>query len=144
NNQDGKRPASMVVQLYADNVPMPGKSVVLSDANKWTYTWSDLPKYSTAEKEVAYSAHVTSTLVDYTAATTEMTIEMTYVPSSTTISAFATWEDGEEVDGLRPETLTVELYADGAPTGNSQESAGDTGWPGPGGNDPTYKCAPPQ
>ena len=52
---------------------------MLSDANKWTYTWSDLPKYSTAEKEVAYSAHVTSTLVDYTAATTEMTIEMTYV-----------------------------------------------------------------
>lgn len=139
NNQDGKRPASMVVQLYADNVPMPGKSVVLSDANKWTYTWSDLPKYSTAGKEVAYSAHVTSTLVDYTAATTEMTIEMTYVPSSTTISAFATWEDGEDVDGLRPETLTVELYADGEPTGDRQVISVDTGWTVSWSNYPIYK-----
>lgn len=128
NNQDGKRPASMFVQLYADNVPLADKYVLLSEANAWGYTWEGLYKYADGGREVVYTAHVTSTLVDYTAATTGMTIEMTYVPSSTTITAFATWQDGNDVDGLRPETLTVELYADGVATGNRQALSPTNGW----------------
>ncbi len=128
NDQDGKRPASAMVQLYADNVPLEGKVVLLSPANNWTYTWNDLPKYTSSGREVVYSARVSSTLVDYTAKSTGMTIEMTYVPSSTSISAFVTWTDELDADGLRPDYITAQLVADGKPTGDSQVLSATSGW----------------
>lgn len=128
NDRDGKRPASMLVQLYADNVPLAERYVLLSDANGWEYTWGDLYRYADGGREVVYEAHVTSTLVDYTATTTGMTIEMTYVPSSTRITAFVTWEDAGDVDGLRPEKLLLELVADDVPTGDQQVVSASTGW----------------
>lgn len=128
NNQDGKRPASMAVQLYTDNVPLEGKVVLLSNANNWTHTWDDLAKYADGGREVTYSARVSSTLVDYTAESTGMTIEMTYVPSSTSISAFVTWTDENDADGLRPDFITAQLVADGKPTGNSQVLSATSGW----------------
>lgn len=128
NNQDGKRPVSMMVQLYADNVPLEGKVVLLSNANNWTHTWDDLAKYADGGREVTYSARVSSTLVDYTAKSTGMTIEMTYVPSSTSISAFVTWTDENDADGLRPDYVTAQLMADGKPTGNSQVLSATSGW----------------
>lgn len=128
NNQDGKRPASMMVQLYADNVPLEGKVVLLSNANNWTHTWDDLAKYADGGREVTYSARVSSTLVDYTAKSTGMTIEMTYVPSSTSISAFVTWTDENDADGLRPDYVTAQLVANGKPTGNSQVLSATSGW----------------
>lgn len=128
NNQDGKRPASMAVQLYADNVPLEGKVVLLSNANNWAHTWDDLAKYADGGREVTYSARVSSTLVDYTAESTGMTIEMTYVPSSTSISAFVTWTDENDADGLRPDFITAQLVADGKPTGNSQVLSATSGW----------------
>lgn len=128
NDQDGKRPASMMVQLYADNVPLEGKVVLLSNANNWTHTWDDLAKYAEVGREVTYSARVSSTLVDYTAKSTGMTIEMTYVPSSTSISAFVTWADENDADGLRPDYVTAQLVADGKPTGDSQVLSATSGW----------------
>ncbi len=128
NDQDGKRPVSMAVQLYADNVPLEGKVVLLSSANNWTYTWDDLDKYADGGREVVYSARVSSTLVDYTAKSTGMTIEMTYVPSSTSISAFVTWTDEHNADGLRPDYITAQLVADGKPTGDSQVLSATSGW----------------
>lgn len=128
NDQDGKRPASVTVQLYADNVPVRGKYVTLSEANAWSYTWDDLPRYADGGREVVYSARVTSTLVDYAAQSTEMTIELTYVPSSTAISAFVTWMDDRDADGLRPEYVTAELVADGVPTGDTQILTATNGW----------------
>lgn len=128
NDQDGKRPASMMVQLYADNVPLEGKVVLLSNANNWTHTWDDLAKYADGGREVTYSARVSSTLVDYTAKSTGMTIEMTYVPSSTSISAFVTWTDENDADGLRPDFVTAQLVADGKPTGDSQVLSAASGW----------------
>lgn len=128
NNQDGKRPVNMTVQLYADNVPLEGKTVTLSDVNKWTHAWEGLDKYTDGGREVVYSARVTSTLVDYTAKSTGMTIEMTYVPSSTSISAFVTWVDENDADGLRPDYIIAELLANGKPTGNTQMLSATSGW----------------
>ena len=139
NNQDGKRPVNMAVQLYADNVPLEGKTVQLSAANNWTYTWDNLSKYTNGGREVVYSARVTSTLVDYTAKSTGMTIEMTYVPSSTSISAFVTWTDEQDADGLRPDFITAQLVADGKPTGDSQVLSATTGWTVNWNNYPIYK-----
>ena len=41
NNQDGKRPESVLVQLYADGSAV-GDPIRLNADNNWTYTWKDL------------------------------------------------------------------------------------------------------
>ena len=43
NNQDGLRPASVTVQLYANNTALEGKILVLNAANNWMGTFTDLP-----------------------------------------------------------------------------------------------------
>ena len=42
DNQDGKRPQSILVQLYANGQKL-GEPVVLNEGNGWSYGWSDLP-----------------------------------------------------------------------------------------------------
>ena len=49
NNQDGKRPASIKVQLYAGNAERVGE-VELNSENKWTYTWRNLPEKANGQK----------------------------------------------------------------------------------------------
>ena len=74
-NQDNKRPANIVVQLYADRQAVANRYVTLSDANDWTYTWTNLPKYSKDGRAIHYEAYVVSSLVDYTASTSGMSDE---------------------------------------------------------------------
>lgn len=53
NNQDGKRPSSVVVTLYADGVST-GKTLTLNADNKFTGTFTDLDKYADGKK-IAYT-----------------------------------------------------------------------------------------
>ena len=59
NNQDGKRPASVSVQLYSktdsETAATPvGNAVTLNADNSWTYTWNGLARYRNG-KIVSYS-----------------------------------------------------------------------------------------
>lgn len=128
HDQDNKRPANIVVQLYADCTAVPNKYVTLSDANEWTYQWNGLPKYTGSGKLIHYEAYVVSSLTDYTASTAGMTIRLTYVPKSTSISTYVTWDDDGDADGLRPDYLLAELLADGEPTGDVQTISEESRW----------------
>ena len=88
NNADGTRPTSVTVHLYADGVDT-GKSEVLSDANGWTATFSNLDKnqtgtttaitYTVVEDEVeGYTAEVTGDV------TSGFTITNTHIPPTPT------------------------------------------------------------
>ena len=88
NNADGTRPTSVTVHLYADGVDT-GKSEVLSDANGWTATFSNLDKnqagtttaitYTVVEDEVVgYNAEVTGDV------TSGFTITNTHIPPTPT------------------------------------------------------------
>ena len=44
NNQDGKRPESIQVQLKA-NGNNKGEAITLNEENNWKNTWTNLPKY---------------------------------------------------------------------------------------------------
>ncbi|MFR3322911.1 MAG: Cna B-type domain-containing protein [Lachnospiraceae bacterium] len=52
NNKAGVRPASIQVQLYADETPQ-GNPVKLNEENSWKYTWKDLDKYADGT-EISY------------------------------------------------------------------------------------------
>lgn len=119
NNQDGKRPISINVQLYANNQAL-GNSVTLHSENNWKYTWNELNtkingeeiEYSVKEVEVP-DLYIASITTDKDELST--TITNSYIPELTTISGKKIWNDGDNQDGIRPDAVTVNLLEDGNP-----------------------------
>ena len=75
NDKDGLRPASIKVQLLADGEEV-GEPVVLNKANKWTYTWTDLPKYKDGV-EITYTVKEISKIKGYTTSYSDDTFTIT-------------------------------------------------------------------
>jgi predicted metal-binding protein len=119
DNQDGKRPESVSVQLYKDGTAY-GTAVTLNAGNTWTYIWNELPMYRDGGTRVAYTVEEVSKLPDgYTSevngsAAAGYIIKNSYTPETTTISGSKVWDDGGDQDGMRPESITVKLLADGS------------------------------
>ncbi|MCU9534425.1 Cna B-type domain-containing protein [Streptococcus sp. CSL10205-OR2] len=114
NNQDGIRPDSIKVQLYA-NDKKAGDEVTLTAADNWTYTWSDLDEKS-AGQAIVYTVKEVGKVDGYTVTVGEMnqgnvTITNTHTPSTTKVVGKKTWDDADNKDKLRPESITVRLYA---------------------------------
>lgn len=132
-NQDGLRPKTIKVQLYADGQEL-GKVVELSEDNKWTYTFSDLDEKKDG-KAVQYTVKETEVPEGYTQ-TVESTnpgqvvITNSHTPSKTKVQVTKKWDDANNQDGLRPASITVRLYKDGAPTEQTLELSEANQWYG--------------
>ena len=68
NNQDGKRPTDIIVKLYGKAGEAAAEEILkttLNEANNWTFTKTDLPKFKNG---VAYTYYWTeeTQLPDYT------------------------------------------------------------------------------
>ena len=113
NNQDGIRPTSITVQLYADGVAVDGKTATLNADNGWKYTWTELPKYNGSTTPIVYTAKETSVPQGYTESyqnsANKTTITNTYTPEKTEFSVEKVWSDGNNQDGIRPTSITVQL-----------------------------------
>ena len=125
DNQDGKRPDSVEVTLKADGddylvngVPY---TITLKEGSngKWTGTFEDVYKYHNAGTEIIYSVEETSALPEGYAvsisgnAANGFRITNKYTPTTTSITVTKVWDDGNNQDGLRPDSVVVTLYADG-------------------------------
>ena len=111
DNQDGKRPGSIEVTLKADGTAV--DSAVLAEANKWQYTFENLPKYAEGE-EIVYT--VDEVPVDGYKSTTGYVgsvyvITNYYVPETTYAEVEKIWDDNKDAEGVRPTTITVYLLA---------------------------------
>ncbi len=116
-NQDGLRPASIEVQLYANGTAVDGKTLVLNTGNSWTGSFTDLPKYQDEGTEIDYT--VKEILTDEVAAayTTKVTgsaengytITNTHTPETVSVAVEKKWEDENNQDGKRPGSITVNL-----------------------------------
>ncbi|MEB8141094.1 Cna B-type domain-containing protein, partial [Enterococcus faecalis] len=62
--QDGLRPNSVKVQLYA-NGKAEGEAIELSDGNQWSYTWVDLAEKAKGET-IQYTVKEVSDVPGYT------------------------------------------------------------------------------
>ena len=115
NNQDGSRPNEVKVQLYA-NGEKSGNEVTLNAANKWTHTWTGLAEKSN-KKTVQYSVKEVGTVKGYTSSVDgkngNFTVTNTHTPSTTTVSGTKTWKDNDDQDGKRPDSIKVNLLANG-------------------------------
>lgn len=132
-NQDGLRPKTIKVQLYADGQKL-GKEVELSEDNKWSYTFSDLDEKKDG-KTIQYTVKETEVPEGYTQ-TVEATnpgqvvISNTHTPSKTKVQVTKKWDDANNQDGIRPASITVRLYKDGAPTDQTIELSEANKWYG--------------
>lgn len=115
-DQDGLRPSQIQVQLYADGVAS-GSPVTLTAANNWVYTWSDLAEKANG-KTIEYSVKEVDQPSGYTSTTSQVSpgnvlIVNQHTPATTEVKGQKTWDDANNQDGKRPESVTVQLYADG-------------------------------
>ncbi|WP_248686390.1 Cna B-type domain-containing protein [Streptococcus merionis] len=126
NNQDGKRPATITVELLADGTPT-GITAEASEATNWSYTFSNLDRYK-AGQEIVYTVREVVVPDGYTAAVNGMNVTNSHTPEVTEISGQKTWDDNNNQDGIRPETITVHLLANGEETGLSVTTTADKDW----------------
>ncbi|MUV38128.1 Pheromone-processing carboxypeptidase KEX1 [Lentibacillus sp. JNUCC-1] len=113
-NQDGKRPESIDVQLTADGEPV-GEAVTLSKAENWTHTWSELDQYADGE-EIDYSVEELDVPEAYTVTINDknhgnIMITNSYTPEKTEVPVTKTWKDDDNQDGTRSKAITVNLLA---------------------------------
>ena len=115
-DQDGKRPDSLIVKLMKQENGKAAEEVqevILTKDNGWTATVDNLPlnaggkaiKYSWAESEVpeGYEHKGNATVGNVT------TITNTHETAKTSVTVKKVWNDANNQDGLRPEKLTVKL-----------------------------------
>ncbi|WP_247926162.1 Cna B-type domain-containing protein [Streptococcus parasanguinis] len=133
DNQDGLRPKTIKVQLYAGDQKV-GKAVELSADNKWTHTFSNLDEKK-AGQVINYTVKEIDVPEGYTQAVEatnpgQVVVTNTHEPEKTKVEVSKKWEDGDDQDGLRPASIQVQLYKDGLPTDQVLELSAANDWKG--------------
>ena len=123
DNQDGKRPASVKVKILNGDTVVDEQNV--TSANEWKYESKALPKYA-AGQEITYTVSEEA-VPGYTSKVDGYNITNSYTPETTTVSGSKTWEDGDNQDGKRPASITINLLADGQKV-NTQTVGEAEGW----------------
>ncbi len=124
DDQDGKRPESITVNLLADGVKIQSKQVKETDSWKWTF--SNLPKYSEDGKVIEYTISEEA-IEDYTTSINGYDITNTHIPEIVEVSGSKIWEDNYDQDGIRPDSITINLLADGEEVDSKTVTEAD-GW----------------
>ncbi|WP_037567321.1 Cna B-type domain-containing protein [Streptococcus anginosus] len=107
NNQDGKRPKSITVNLLADGEKVASKEVKAAADGAWSTVFTKLPKFK-AGKVIKYS--LTEEVVsEYTSEINDFNITNKYTPKMIDYQVTKTWNDNNNQDGKRPDHITVHL-----------------------------------
>lgn len=117
SNQDGKRPNSITVILNktvgenGEAQKVTDKQVTPDKNGEWKYIFENLPKYENGQ-EITYTI-AEETVANYTTTINGYDIVNTYTPETIDISGQKIWDDVNDKDGLRPDTVTINLLANG-------------------------------
>lgn len=123
NNSDKIRPDNVTVQLVADGNPMNGQTVTLNADNKWSASFTDLPKYANG-RQIAYTVKEISTQGGYSVAITSnetedgtfsYTVTNTHTPTSGEVLISKRDVGGSEIKGA-----TLKLTAENDVTSDGQ------------------------
>ena len=112
DDNDHKRPTSIVVRLYANGEEI--DSIEISESNNWTYSFTELPKFynhgepieytidedpvEEYEKEIEYSNEY------------EANITNTHPKRTVSINIEKIWNDNDDEFGFRPDSIIVDIY----------------------------------
>ena len=132
NNQDGKRPASITVNLLKNGTKVDSKTVTPDASGDWKYSFDGLDKYNADGTEITYT--VSEDAVDsYTVTVTGTDIKNSYTPEITSVTVTKAWV------GPKTNSVTVHLLADGTDTGKTVTLDEAGNWTGTFSNLPKYK-----
>ena len=115
SNQDGKRPASIAVDIYADGQKLANKTLTVTGGStdaEWTAQATDLPIFDASGKKITYTIGEDQ-VEGYEAPVVDqdnLTITNSRTPEKISMKASKKWEDGENQDGKRPANVVVKLY----------------------------------
>jgi len=126
-NRDGKRPESIKVQLLANGIEQ-GEPVELTSEGGWKYTFDNLEAFDNDGNLIKYSLKEFA-VESYESSMTETTLESenaklnglleniditnTHEPEKIEFTITKTWDDADNKDGIRPESIEVTILADG-------------------------------
>ena len=136
SNRDGVRLSEVTIVLNADGTPLEGEQYTktVSAATDWKYSWTGLPKYRDGGKEIVYSVTEELSEADAKLYTpnpvvdgNKLNIKNTHTPSKISINGTKAWDDADDQDGKRPETVTINLLANGTKV-ESTTATKDGGW----------------
>ncbi len=95
----GKVGSTTVVQPFA---------VTITSANNWTKTVSGLAQKH-AGQTITYSIQSENAVSGYTPSISGLTVTNTHTPATTSITLTKNWSDGNNQDGIRPSSVTVNV-----------------------------------
>lgn len=116
NNQDGKRPTSITVNVKRGEKVVATKEVK-GTGNTWSYEFEKLPKYVDG-KAALYTVEEAKTPDGYTVTIDGTKITNSYKPQVMNLNVEKIWDDANNQDGKRPDSITVLLIKNGQPTDN--------------------------
>ncbi len=120
DNQDGIRPSSVQVQLYktvGGQKNKVGDEITLQQSNGWKYTWEELDAKENGEL-IIYTVEEVEVPAGYTERYStenfnqadEITITNSYTPQKVNKKVRKEWNDFDDQDVIRPESIEVQLY----------------------------------
>ena len=121
DDQDGKRPDSIKVNLLANGKVVQSKTVKASD--NWKYSFTNLPEFENGKK-ISYTV-TEDAVAGYTSTVDGYNVTNNHTPATVKVSGAKTWNDNNNQDGIRPSSITVNLLANGQQVASKKVSASD-------------------
>ena len=121
DDQDGKRPDSIKVNLLANGKVVQSKTVKASD--NWKYSFTNLPEFENGKK-ITYTV-TEDAVAGYTSTVDGYNVTNNHTPATVKVSGAKTWNDNNNQDGIRPSSITVNLLANGQQVASKKVSASD-------------------
>ena len=112
DDQDGKRPSKITVNLLANGVKVASKEVKADVAGTWAYHFDNLDVVDDAGNVIVYTVSE-EPVAGYETSVEGTNITNSRTPEVTEVAVKKVWDDKENKDGLRPDKVTVRLLADG-------------------------------
>ena len=122
-NQDGKRPQTVTINLYAD-----GEFVKTETISGTNYTFEKLPTYNENGEKIVYT--VTENAVnEYTTTYSGDTLTITnkHIPELTSVTIKKEWDDNQNQDGKRTDSVNVSVM-NGATSVANETLSNDNSW----------------
>ena len=126
NNQDGKRPKEITINLLKNGQQVATKKVTEADGWKWSF--ENLDKYENGQV-ITYTI-VEEKVEGYTATVKDFNVTNSYTPGKTSIQVTKAWDDANDQDGVRPTSVTIKLLADGKETDKKLVLSKENNWTG--------------
>lgn len=130
NDQDGKRPDQIVINLLKNGVKFKSKTVKKSEEGRWLkWKFEGLDKYENG-KEIKYT--ITEEAINgYSTEILGYDVKNTRTPGQTSVQVTKTWKDQNNKDGMRPKKVRIRLLANGVEIlGKILELSEMNGWTG--------------